>query len=79
MSRLYAFRMSLMHVQWSSQVLGQKVSMNVIVPDRLEPPFAVFYLLHGLSDDYSIWLRRTKTYMCSAPRRQEVDAQSIAV
>jgi S-formylglutathione hydrolase FrmB len=51
--------MSLMHVHWSSQVLGQKVSMNVIVPDRLEPPFAVFYLLHGLSDDYSIWLRRT--------------------
>ena len=24
-----------------------------------EPPFATFYLLHGLSDDYTIWLRRT--------------------
>jgi S-formylglutathione hydrolase FrmB len=51
--------MSLLQVHWRSNVLAQKVTMNVILPDGGEPPFAVFYLLHGLSDDYSIWLRRT--------------------
>jgi S-formylglutathione hydrolase FrmB len=34
--------------------------MNVILPDVGTPPFAVFYLLHGLSDDYTIWHRRTR-------------------
>lgn len=35
--------------------------MNVILPDRHESqgPFPVFYLLHGLSDDHTIWSRRT--------------------
>lgn len=34
--------------------------MNVILPDQGKGPFPVFYLLHGLSDDYSIWHRRTR-------------------
>jgi S-formylglutathione hydrolase FrmB len=34
--------------------------MNVILPDCGKPPFPVFYLLHGLSDDYTIWHRRTR-------------------
>lgn len=51
--------MSLLQVHWRSNLLAQKVTMNVLLPDQGEPPFAVFYLLHGLSDDYSIWLRRT--------------------
>ena len=29
-------------------------------PDVGEPPFPVYYLLHGLSDDYTIWQRRTR-------------------
>jgi S-formylglutathione hydrolase FrmB len=35
--------------------------MNVLFPERTvgEPPFPVFYLLHGLSDDHTIWSRRT--------------------
>jgi S-formylglutathione hydrolase FrmB len=51
--------MSLLQVHWRSDVLAQKVTMNVILPDQGEGPFATFYLLHGLSDDYSVWLRRT--------------------
>jgi S-formylglutathione hydrolase FrmB len=43
-----------------SEVLRKQVAMNVIVPDRGRGPFATFYLLHGLSDDYTIWLRRTR-------------------
>jgi len=34
--------------------------MYLILPDVGEPPYPVFYLLHGLSDDYSMWLRRTR-------------------
>jgi len=52
--------MSFCHVQWASNVLGKQVGMNVILPDVGEPPFPVYYLLHGLSDDYTIWQRRTR-------------------
>jgi len=43
--------------------------MNVIVPDKGAGPFPVYYLLHGLSDDYSIWCRRTsiERYVASLP------------
>jgi putative tributyrin esterase len=51
--------MALFDVRWPSVVLRQKLGMNVIVPDRGDGPFAVFYLLHGLTDDYTIWGRRT--------------------
>ena len=51
--------MSLCDLHWSSQVLGKHVGTYVYVPDDATPPFATFYLLHGLSDDYTIWLRRT--------------------
>jgi S-formylglutathione hydrolase FrmB len=37
--------------------------MHVLLPDKGEPPFAAFYLLHGLSDDYTIWLRQTRIEM----------------
>ena len=35
--------------------------MTVILPDGAdaEGPYPVLYLLHGLSDDHSIWARRT--------------------
>jgi putative tributyrin esterase len=52
--------MSLCHIHWSSDVLQKQVSTYVILPDRGPGPFPVFYLLHGLSDDYTIWLRRTR-------------------
>ena len=51
-----------------SAVLGKGCNVNVIVPqnyesDNLTPgkrrEYKVLYLLHGLSDDYSSWLRRT--------------------
>lgn len=33
--------------------------MNVILPMRGRGPWPVFYLLHGRSDDHTIWLRHT--------------------
>jgi S-formylglutathione hydrolase FrmB len=52
--------MSFCQVQWHSKVLGKALDLNVLLPNVGEPPFPVFYLLHGLSDDYSIWHRRTR-------------------
>ena len=46
-------------LHFSSKILAKHVGAYVILPDAGEPPFATFYLLHGLSDDYTIWLRRT--------------------
>jgi putative tributyrin esterase len=52
--------MSLCTVRFFSQSLGKASEMFVVLPDSGEPPFPVLYLLHGLSDDASIWLRRSR-------------------
>ena len=52
--------MAFCQVQWHSEVLGKALGLNVILPDCGEGPFPVFYLLHGLSDDHTIWHRRTR-------------------
>ena len=52
--------MALCDVHWSSSVLAKKVGMYVILPEAGTPPFATYYLLHGLSDDYTAWMRQTR-------------------
>ena len=60
--------MALMHCDFLSEVLELCVSMYVILPqppraeiERANPGrrYPTLYLFHGLSDDHSIWLRRT--------------------
>jgi putative tributyrin esterase len=56
--------MALFHCHFRSDVLGVQVSMDVILPQpsRSQPdqrPYQTLYLLHGLSDDHTIWQRRT--------------------
>ena len=56
--------MALFQVQCKSEMLGKQVRVNVVIPDgiRSAGPGAtcpVVYLLHGLSDDESMWGRRT--------------------
>ncbi len=52
--------MSLCEFHYFSNILGMQRTANVIVPDQSVPgPYHVMLLLHGLSDDHSIWLRRT--------------------
>ncbi len=48
-------------IQYFSRSLTKASSVNVIFPDEPEMPrpWSVFYLLHGLSDDHSIWMRRS--------------------
>ena len=48
-------------INYSSRSLKKASSFNVVFPDEPEipRPWSVFYLLHGLSDDHTIWMRRT--------------------
>lgn len=58
--------MALAEVRWFSRTLSKQVGSLVILPDAGKPPFPVFYLLHGLSDDHTIWLRRTRIEVYAA-------------
>ncbi len=61
--------MALLNVNFHSDVLGMAMSMNVILPQKAVTQIGmassdsdkckVLYLLHGMSDDHSIWARRT--------------------
>ncbi len=51
--------MALLQVEFFSHVLGRCTGMNVILPQNTKGPLPALYLLHGLSDNHTIWLRRT--------------------
>ncbi len=52
--------MAFLSVQYHSEALKKAHSMYVILPDSTKEPYSVMYLLHGLSDDHTIWHRRTR-------------------
>ena len=52
--------MAFVQLHWPSATLGRQVTTWAVVPDVGTPPFATLYLLHGLSDDHTVWLRRTR-------------------
>ena len=58
-------------VNYHSRSLQKASSFNVVFPDDpgIPGPWAVFYLLHGLSDDHTIWERRTsiERYVAGLP------------
>ncbi len=62
--------MALMHVDFFSDVLGMSMNMDVILPQQTkgqigmegkagDSRYKTMYLLHGMSDDHTIWQRRT--------------------
>ena len=62
--------MALMHVKFFSDTLGMCVEMDAIIPQATNGqigmtgiadggPYQTLYLLHGMSDDHTIWQRRT--------------------
>lgn len=63
--------MAFIQCGFHSDVLGRACSMNVIIPQKATTQigmtsskstrnyYPVLYLLHGLSDDHTIWCRRT--------------------
>jgi S-formylglutathione hydrolase FrmB len=48
-------------INYFSRSLVKASSFNIVFPDdpAVSRPWSVFYLLHGLSDDHTIWQRRT--------------------
>lgn len=50
--------MSLLRVSFFGDSIGKSMGMNIIHPDG-PGPYPVLYLLHGLSDDCTMWQRRT--------------------
>ncbi len=70
--------MALLHVNYFSDVLGLSTSLDLILPQptrqqigmegaREAGPYKALYLLHGLSDDHTIWQRRTSIERYVAP------------
>lgn len=63
--------MALMRMQFQCQAIRKQTNMTVILPDDAESdgPFPVLYLLHGYSDDDTIWTRRTslERYLAGMP------------
>lgn len=75
----YTVGVAVLKIDFFSDVLELSTSMTVVLPQPTteqigmtgragsgEPP-PVLYLLHGLSDDHSIWLRRTSIERYVAP------------
>jgi len=52
--------MAFLSVQYYSESLRKAHSMYIILPESAQGPYPVMYLLHGLSDDYTTWCRRTR-------------------
>lgn len=51
--------MAFLHCRMHSKELKKAIEVNVVYPVASGAPDKVLYLLHGLSDDASIWCRRT--------------------
>lgn len=58
-------------INYFSKSLKKASSFNIVFPDdaAIPRPWSVFYLLHGLSDDHTIWMRRTsiERYVAGLP------------
>jgi len=58
-------------LNYHSRSLQKASSFNIVFPDdpSIPHPWSVFYLLHGLSDDHTIWMRRTsiERYVAELP------------
>ena len=52
--------MALINFRWFSRVLEKQVETQVLLPEHRTERCATFYLLHGLSDDSTMWLRRSR-------------------
>lgn len=63
--------MAFARINYFSTSLQKASSVNVVFPEdpKLPRPWSVFYLLHGLSDDDTIWMRRTsiERYVAGLP------------
>ncbi len=56
-------------VDFWGESLQKQCAMNVILPESGKPPFGLLIQLHGLSDDYTAWMRNTSLdrYLAGVP------------
>jgi putative tributyrin esterase len=61
--------MAFIDYHYFSNALGKQTAAYVLLPEVGNGPFPVLYLLHGLSDNHTIWLRRTaiERYVANRP------------
>ncbi len=65
--------MAFFEMNFYSNALGQQAQVNVILPDNINAgEYKTLWLLHGLSDNHTIWLRRTKIELYAAEHRLAV-------
>lgn len=66
--------MAVIHMTFFSNVLGMTSPLTVIMPQDVQPgeKLPVLYMLHGLSDDDTTWLRQTTIEYQLANRRMAV-------
>ncbi len=60
--------MAFLQINFHSNVLGMASSLDAIVPQSQNGPLKVLWLLHGLSDDQTIWQRRAIMTAAAIPR-----------
>ena len=80
--------MAFFQMNYHSDVLKMGVSVNVVIPEKAktligmkadgEGSYKTIYLLHGLSDDHTIWMRRTSIERYAAERGIAVVMPSVA-
>lgn len=51
--------MALIQCSFQSDALGSPATIEVILPEPARKSYPVLYLLHGLLDDHTTWLRQT--------------------
>ncbi len=58
--------MAFLTCNFKSAVLGTDTTISAVLPEHAEGKFKALYLLHGLSDDHSTWMRKTsiERYAC---------------
>lgn len=66
--------MTLLQVDFYSNVLGRGAQMDVLLPEGTPPAggFPTLYLLHGMTDDYTVWTRRTSIERYAEDKRLAV-------
>jgi putative tributyrin esterase len=62
--------MAFCELKYFSKSLDKAIAADILLPEReTQGPFTTLYLLHGLSDDHTIWQRRTsiERYVADLP------------
>ena len=61
--------MAFLDYRYYSQALGKQTAAWILLPEVGTGPFPTLYLLHGYSDDHTIWMRRTslERYVANLP------------